>query len=644
VKRIVRNAGAILLLAGGILVFSVVLSVFLTLRAGAGLEDGRAALIDAQDALAVGDFAGATEHLREAQSAFIEANTALSNPFIALTGRIPLIGRTPDAVKIAADAGALMTDAADDLTTAVGRLQGDLENLSFSGARIPVHVLGKFQPAIVQALDTLESAETLADGIATTFVPHQVTDAGDQLRLAIDRSTATLRSAAAILRALPVLSGMDEPRRYFLAPQDLAELRGTGGALRYWAIMKIDHGRISLHQFHFIEELADDASAWPNQELRILFADVAPTPAWEFANVASDGPTSASLITSLWEGLGRTPIDGVILVDPHALRAMLETTGPLSLSGLPVTLSTGNVVPFLSHDAFLTEGGDTAGRRYVGVAALRIFQRFLSQARGYDALRAVVDSASGGHILMNSSDPAVQADLQLAGITGAAPVSRDGDVFAVAINNLTGSRVDYYVRRSVDYVVTLLPDGRARARATVHLANESPTGVLTDAERSLLEPTTGPADLSAGDAFEQVLLQCGAGCRIQRATVDGRELAIADVVIDGRRTTTGAILVPPGGSATATFWMDLGRTWEGDGAQGTYALTIPSPPAILPTAGTVTIHAPEGMLISTVDAQLDAHGSSARWTGELPDVLRLELRFQRGTFGRIWWDLTHLRG
>jgi hypothetical protein len=50
------------------------------------------------------------------------------------------------------------------------------------------------------------------------------------------------------------------------------------------------------------------------------------------------------------------------------------------------------------------------------------------------------------------------------------------------------------------------------------------------------------------------------------------------------------------------------------------------------------------MLISTVDAQLDAHGSSARWTGELPDVLRLELRFQRGTFGRIWWDLTHLRG
>ena len=63
------------------------------------------------------------------------------------------------------------------------------------------------------------------------------------------------------------------------------------------------------------------------------------------------------------------------------------------------------------------------------------------------------------------------------------------DLLAVTVNNLAGNRVDYYMGRTVDYDVTLLPDGRGRATASVTFGNESPIDPPTRAVASLLRPT-----------------------------------------------------------------------------------------------------------------------------------------------------------
>ena len=64
-------------------------------------------------------------------------------------------------------------------------------------------------------------------------------------------------------------------------------------------------------------------------------------------------------------------------------------------------------------------------RDYIGLAGLTIFREFLAKAKGYGAFRALVDAGAGGHILMNATDPALQSDLQIAGVTGAiAPHTR----------------------------------------------------------------------------------------------------------------------------------------------------------------------------------------------------------------------------
>ena len=196
----------------------------------------------------------------------------------------------------------------------------------------------------------------------------------------------------------------------------------------------------------FIQELPNpEHTEWPSHALEAAYGSMDAAGDWDFANAPADGPTAARFITQLWEQTGKKPIDGVIMTDPHALSSMLEATGPVQVSGVPVSLTTDNVVSFLTRDAYLLPGSAHVRRGYLGRAPLGIFQEFLAKAKGYAAVRALVDAAAAGHILMNATDPDTESDFQIAGVTGAIAPAPDEDLFALAINNLAGNRVDYYV-------------------------------------------------------------------------------------------------------------------------------------------------------------------------------------------------------
>ncbi|MEO8425233.1 MAG: DUF4012 domain-containing protein [Actinomycetota bacterium] len=639
----IHRALAAVLVLGSSFACLAIVSVILTLRASGSLEHSRSTLDQARAELAEGSFAQAASTFEEARAEFDAARDTMHHPFVSIAASIPLIGRTPDAIRDAAEAGLLVTAAGEGLSSAVGRLRGGLEALSLSGERIPVRALEGLHPAVLDALSKVEDAERLADTVATTFVPSAIADAGDQLRSALHRSVAALTSADAILRALPEFAGMERPHRYFLVPQDPAELRGTGGSFSYWAILKIERGRISLQPFHYIDELPGiDRPVWPSKGLEAAYGSVNAAGDWDFANAPADGPTAAGFISHLWEQTGNKPIDGVIMIDAHALGSLLEATGPVRVGGLPFALTSDNVVSFVTNGAYLLPGGGHVRRGYVGLAGLRIFQSFLAEAKGYAAIRSLVDATAGGHILLNATDPALQTDFQIAEVTGAiAPASGD-DVFAFTINNLADNRVDFYVSRTINYDVTLLPDGQGRATASVTFENDSPLDPATKGLESLLLPHAGPADLDPGEAFEQATINCGRRCRLTGSTVDGDDVSMTAHVVRGLQTVTGTLRTPPQGSSTLTIDFDLGNVWHGDGAQGTYALSIPTQSVIVPTVGTVTIHAPSGMTIAAASTGMLTSGSTATWRGSMSDVLALRVRFQRSTLGRIWWGLKSL--
>jgi uncharacterized protein DUF4012 len=614
----------VVLLLGGILTYLGVLSVILAWRAIGNLERGRTALVQARDEVASGSFTQAASSFEAARYEFDAAHVATDNPFVAFMASIPLIGRTPDAIRTAAEAGLLVTDAGEGLSSAIEHLQRGLEAKSPPGDRIPVGVLERFQPALVDALSKVEDADRLARDVATTFIPRPIADAGEQLRSAVHGALSSLISTDAILRALPTFTGVEGPRRYFLAPQDPADLRGTGGAISYWAILKIDHGRISLQPFHYIDELPNpDRGEWSSDALEAAYGSVNAAGDWHFANAPADGPTAARFMSQLWESTGKEPIDGVIMIDVLALRSMLEATGPVEVPGLPFPLTSSNAVSFLTNGAYLMPGGQRVKRDYVGIAGLTIFEGFLAEATGYAAFRALVDATTGGHILLNATDPSLENDLRAAGVTGGIAPDPGEDLFAVTVNNLAGNRLDYYVRRTVAYDVTLLPEGRGRARATVTFENDSPRDPGTRALTALLLARAGPADLALGETYEQATVTCSADCRLTESSMDGTALPMTGHTVGGLQTFTGLVRVPPQGASTLRMTFDLEDVWRGDGWRGTYTLSLPSQPVIQRTVGTVTIHAPAGMTIASSDR------SVSTWRGSMSEALTFTTQFQR---------------
>jgi hypothetical protein len=631
---------AVALLLAAVLAYVAGLAIFLTLRATADLERGRSALEAARGQLAAGSFADAATSFSTAQSAFFEAQGALDNPFVSLTASIPFLGRTPDAIRGAAETGLLVTDAGQRLSSAVGQLRGGLEDVSLSGRQIPVEELQNFQPAVSHALELTEEAQQVADNIATTFVPASIATAGDQLRGALQQSVSALRSTDAILDALPAFAGMDRPARYFLAPQDPAELRGTGGAFSYWSILTIDEGRISIKHFDYIQELPDIRNPyWPSKELEAAYGPLNSAGDWDYSNAPADGPTTAGFIAQLWRHSGSRPVDGVIMLDVHALQSMLGATGPVQVKGIPKDLTTDNVVPFLTNGAYFLPGGLRTSRDYVGIAAIQIFHEFLTEATGYRAFRALVEATSGGHILLNATDPVLQGDLSTAGVTGALAPPEGADLFALTVNNLAGNKVDYYVQRTIHYDVTLLPAGRAHASASVVFHNDSPRDPPPKALTPVLSPGAGPNDLAAGEAYDQLTISAGSGSQLVSSSMDGARLPMKVNPVGGLQTFTATMRIPPQSSSTLAFASDLGQVWDGDGAQGAYALTIPTQPVIPKTDATVTIHAPAGMSFAAASPGVQIQGATATWHGPLTDVLTLQMRFQRNMLGRMWWDL-----
>ncbi len=643
VPRPINLRLAVILGVGSVLACLTIVSVVDTLRAASQLERGRLVLAQAREEVGRGAFRQAASTFETARAEFGAASAAMDDPFVSVVARIPLIGRTLQAARAASEAGSLVADAGGTLSSAVGHLRGGLEALSFTGNRIPVAALERFHPEVTDALAEVKAAEARADEVATTFVPGAVVEAGDQLRSTLHQSASGLMATDAILRVLPEFTGSDRPRRYFLAPQDPSILRGTGGAFSYWAILKIERGRIRLQTFHYIDELpTPDQPEWGNHALEAAYGSVNAAGDWNFANAPADGPAAAAFISQLWADSDRKPIDGVMMIDVHALASMLDAIGPADIHGLPFSLTSSNVVPFLTNGAYLLPGGGHVRRGYVGLAGLRIFREFLARAKGYAAIRALVEAAAAGHILLNATDPAMEEEFQAAGVAGAIAPEPSDDLLAVTVNNLAGNRVDYYMGRTVDYDVTLLPDGRGRATASVTFGNESPIDPPTRAVASLLRPRAGPNDLELGDSFEQVTITCGHGCRLIRSSLDGVDFAMTSHAVGGLETVTGTLRIPPQVSSTLTMTLDLGYVWRGDGAQGTYGLSVPAQPTIIPTAGNVTIHAPSGMTMAAASPGVSIDGAAATWRGAMSDVLTLRTRFQLSTLGRIWWGLRNV--
>jgi hypothetical protein len=639
-RRLIRRVVLGLLVAIPVVGILTALAVIPAAGARDHLERGRDGLAKAQSALLKGDLAQALEGFTAAEGEFRQAKASGDNPLLRIPALFPLIGRTPDAIRTISDVGLRLADAGGEITRAIDDLPGGVDALAPKGGRIPVETLQGLAPAMSRARAVFEQAEVEAQGIATTLVPQQVVEAGDLLREKLARALPPVRSADEMLRALPAFAGVDAPRHYLLGPENSAELRATGGLLTTFSILTIDDGAISVEPFRDIKDIPSldlTPDEWPSPALADIYGAFNAAGEARNATATLDGPTASLFLENLWNRTMPDPIDGVILVDVQALRYLVEATGAIEIPGVPYPLTERNVVQYVANDAYVQIGNDDVRKDFVGVVGQVVFHEFLQHAGGDKALRAVIRAAADGHMLINAVDPQVDAAFRSAGVSGALPPVDAGDFLGVAVNNTAGNKIDYYIRRHIDYDITLGPDGRATSAATVRFDNTAPA----DAEPGyVFGPFQGKAlrglDLKAGEAYQSTSLYCGAGCTLSGASRDGTPYPVQAYREGTHPLFVGVQRIPPQSTYEVRYGMHDTDVWTGNGGLGTYRLTIRSQPTLNPTTATIAIRVPDGTTIAYASEPLKLEGGVATWSGELGDVTTFEVRFQKGLAGRVW--------
>jgi hypothetical protein len=155
---------------------------------------------------------------------------------------------------------------------------------------------------------------------------------------------------------------------------------------------------------------------------------------------------------AMWQNAYHQHLDGALATDPTALSGLLGATGPVRLSDGSL-VGSGNAVQFFENSIYDVFAGDTVQRKAYLVDASKAVAAKVLSAPSDDLVStatAMRNAVGDGRLLAYSSDPEVERTLAATPLGGVLPVT-DRPFLDVIVNNSSGTKLDYYMDRSVTY-------------------------------------------------------------------------------------------------------------------------------------------------------------------------------------------------
>lgn len=637
-----------LVAAAGLFALSLVGAV------GAVREDlllGRSAAERGRDELLAGDPVAAAASFREARRLFVRAEERASGLVFRTVGWLPIVGRTGDVVHAVADSAVAAADATIVLADAFADVPGGPAGLAPTGGVVPIDRVSPLARAAREADELMTEAVSRLAAAPDSLLIGPVGPARRDAEEELGELRDTIHTASLLLQGLPNFLGADEPRRYFFGAQNPAELRGTGGLIGAYSILRIDDGRFRFSPFlpiHSLEQPPLRSVPPPNQDYATNYNHFRRGGhAWTSINVMPDFPSVAQAILSSYEAATGEGLHGVILADPFALAALLEATGPVELPGYDFEIDADNVVPFTTNEAYSLFTDPARRKRVLGDAARAAFERFVEQpSDGQEDLQKLLETAGGRHIQIFSKDPVMQEGLRATPVGGTLrPAGAEDDLLSVVVNSAAGSKVDFYQEREVRYSLELREGGSAAAEFELTLRNHAPTSGQPPYVIGPFRPDPGAGvgpilrTLEAGESVALVNVYCGADCVPGDAQLGGAPIPIAARVDLGMRYLQHYYSIKSGEQETLRLSWDDQDAWDGNSSGGVYRMTFSNQVTIRPARLNVLIQAPPGMKIVFASAPFRITNGTAVYEGEPGHRLDVVVEFGPSLPVRLWRNM-----
>jgi hypothetical protein len=553
------------------------------------LMEGRRQAAAGQQAISDVDLAAAEQSFSAAESEFAAGHEELGNPAVRVLGFVPVIGPNLRTIEALTVSGQVVAASVADVVGLVNQQPGRLRAFLPSDGRFPVGRLARLADAAETAEQRMADAVTTVETTPSSGLLGPIADAQAQFSEQVVYAQDLMTSAASASRAVVELTGADGSRRYLFGAQNPSELRGTGGFIGAYAIASFDRGTFELGPFRAVQNLTSLPISQvppPNEDYAARYNRYGGAGFWQAINATPDFPSAAAAMVRLYERTEDGTVDGVVVVDPFVLEALLRLVGDVNIPGLG-RVGPDGVVSAISVEARAEFTEQSERKEVLGEIAGKALRRLLAggdRAQPTQIMDTFLPVVRERHMLLYSTDPELQARLVQLNLAGALP-DADGDTVSVVVNNAAVNKSDFFTKRLVDYQVQLRPDGSATARIRVAFDNQAPE-----------LGSTADVVPGAGDNLSLVSIFCGrcdpTGARprivdsgIRRGTVIEQEL--------GHTVGSTLLKVPRGITRSVELSWDLADAWSPDG-DGCYVLEYTAQPTIKTTRLDVRVNPPDG--------------------------------------------------
>lgn len=559
----------------------------LTSEAADDFQRGATATGDLRFATAADSFADAKTSFETAQDQLAEVNTAL----VPVLRALPSTHNPYVSAENLLIAGEQLAAAGEDMTfafTLVQQLAEQSDTMQPSDMFVAAHTA--FRPV----LPRLERASLALAEVDSSTVPAEYVATVQTAQAAVPVIAASMAQLQELSESLVTLLGHTEPKRYLVIFQNNRELRATGGFIGSFALVDINHGRVSSIEipgggpYDLMGNLTEQVVS--PQPLHLVNTK------WQMqdANWWPDWPTSAQKIQWFYQHSGGASVDGVITLTPDVIEQMLAITGPIDMPEYNTTITSENFYDITQQQAERKYDDTRESKKFIADMTPRLLDQLFSidAATLLPVLQVVYDGLQQKDILVYVNDPYVQHEFSQHGWTGEVK-STGGDYLQVVDTNIGGGKTDAAIQETIQHQADIAADGSVVDTVTITRLH---TGASDDAFAHVknidyvrLYVPLG-SELIAAEGFSQpeadlfLPVEAGYGQDADLAAVTG------EVIIDGRTQTRISqefdktvfgnwIQTEPGESSTVTIRYRLPfrverTTWT----PGKYSLLVQKQP------------------------------------------------------------------
>lgn len=165
-----------------------------------------------------------------------------------------------------------------------------------------------------------------------TIVRERIVNLKDQF----EGMTELFVNAKPLIKKLPEILGSKGEKTYFILYQNDKERRATGGFLTFYAIFKINNGKMTIYRSDDIYSLDASIGDHPAAPAEILTYHKGVSKFYlRDSNLSPDFVQSIKLFESLYQKSGQKVVyDGIIALDSKILVDMLTIFGDVEVSGI----------------------------------------------------------------------------------------------------------------------------------------------------------------------------------------------------------------------------------------------------------------------------------------------------------------------